>query len=146
MLLLGALFALFIVGFWLYCLVDVALTPSNECRRLPKAGWIAVVAGTFVIGAVAWLAVRRPAQPTVASLSPGSAAGPGGTSGADEASRGGSQGDAAQGPGPTGGAAFSGLAKIFKRSDWRPIVPWPRGASLSSRLSPAEPGADLAAG
>ena len=58
MLLLGALFVFFIVGFWLYCLVDVALTPSNECPRLPKAAWLVVVAVTFVIGAVLWLAVR----------------------------------------------------------------------------------------
>ncbi|MBV9795045.1 MAG: PLDc N-terminal domain-containing protein [Actinobacteria bacterium] len=63
MLLAGALFALFMVGFWLYCLVDVVLTPSDECRRLPKAAWVAVVAVTFVIGAVAWLAVRSPADP-----------------------------------------------------------------------------------
>jgi hypothetical protein len=62
MLLLGALFALFAGGFWLYCLADVALTPSDECPRLPKAAWAAVVAGTFVIGATAWLAVRQPAQ------------------------------------------------------------------------------------
>jgi hypothetical protein len=143
MLLLGALFAVFIVGFWLHCLVDVALTPSNEFRRLPKAGWIAVVAGTLVIGAVAWLAVRHPAQPTVAALSPGSAARPGGTSGADEAGRGGRRGPrdgnggAAQDRGPAGGAAFSGLAKIFKRAISRPAVPWPQGASLSRRLSPA---------
>ena len=125
MLLLGALFAAFIVGFWLYCLVDVALTPSNEFRRLPKAGWIAVVAGTLIIGAVAWLAVRRPAQPTVASLFPGSAARPGGTSGSDEGSRGGrggrrdgggGNGGAAQDRGPAGGAAFSGRAKVFRRA------------------------------
>jgi hypothetical protein len=62
MLLLGALFVLFAGGFWLYCLADVALTPSDECPRLPKAAWVAVVAGTFVIGAAVWLAVRRPAQ------------------------------------------------------------------------------------
>jgi Phospholipase_D-nuclease N-terminal len=58
MLLLGALVVFFIVGFWLYCLVDVALTPSIECPRLPKAAWLVVVAVTFVIGAVLWLAVR----------------------------------------------------------------------------------------
>jgi hypothetical protein len=62
MLLLGALFVLFAGGFWLYCLADVALTPSDECPRLPKAAWVAVVAGTFVIGASVWLAVRQPAQ------------------------------------------------------------------------------------
>jgi hypothetical protein len=65
MLLLGALFVLFAGGFWLYCLADVALTPSDECPRLPKAAWVAVVAGTFVVGATVWLAVRRPAQLTV---------------------------------------------------------------------------------
>ena len=63
MLLLGALFALFIGGFWLYCLADVVLTPRDEFHRLPKAAWIAVVAGTLVIGAVVWLAVRRPGRP-----------------------------------------------------------------------------------
>ena len=74
MLLLSALFVFFISGFWLYCLVDVVLTPSNECGRLPKAAWIAIVAGTFVIGAVIWLAARRPAQPTLAPRPPGSSA------------------------------------------------------------------------
>ncbi len=75
MLLLGALFVLFAGGFWLYCLADVALTPSDECPRLPKAAWVAVVAGTFVIGAAVWLAVRRPAQLTVRrpASSPGAA-------------------------------------------------------------------------
>ena len=65
MLLLGALFILFAGGFWLYCLADVALTPSDECPRLPKAAWVAVVAGTFVVGAAVWLAVpagRGPAR------------------------------------------------------------------------------------
>lgn len=58
MLLPVALFALFIAGFWLYSLVDVALTPSDDCPRLPKAAWLVLVTVTFVIGAVAWLAVR----------------------------------------------------------------------------------------
>ena len=65
MLLLGALFALFLSGFWLYCLVDVALTPGSECRGLPKAAWIVVVAGTFIFGAAAWLAVRHRAGVTL---------------------------------------------------------------------------------
>lgn len=62
MLLLGALFALFVVGFWLYCLADVAFTPRSECRGLPKAAWLVIVAGTSVAGAVAWLVARRPAR------------------------------------------------------------------------------------
>ena len=62
MLLASALFALFMMGFWLYCLTDAVLTPAAECRGLPKPGWIAVIALTFVGGAIAWLIVREPAR------------------------------------------------------------------------------------
>jgi hypothetical protein len=60
MLLSGALLALFMAGFWLYCLTDVILTPAPECRGLSKQAWVAVVAVTFIVGAFAWLIVRRP--------------------------------------------------------------------------------------
>ena len=71
MLLLGALFVLMVAGFWLYCLVDVALTPGSECRGLPKAAWIAIVAGTFAVGAAVWLGFRDPARPTRPIRPPG---------------------------------------------------------------------------
>lgn len=58
MLLSAALFALFMTGFWLYCLTDAILTPASECRGLPKPGWIAIIAVTFIGGAIAWLIVR----------------------------------------------------------------------------------------
>ena len=60
MLLSGALFALFMMGFWLYCLTDAILTPPRECRGLSKSAWIAVIALTFIGGAIAWLIVREP--------------------------------------------------------------------------------------
>ncbi len=62
MLLSGALFALFMMGFWLYCLTDVILTPAADCRGLRKRAWVALVAATFIAGAFAWLIVRRPAR------------------------------------------------------------------------------------
>jgi hypothetical protein len=62
MLLSGALFALFMTGFWLYCLTDAILTPAPECRGLPKAAWVAIIAVTFIGGAIAWLIVRQPAR------------------------------------------------------------------------------------
>jgi hypothetical protein len=62
MLLAGALFALFMTGFWLYCLTDVIMTPAAECRGLSKQGWVALVAVTFIAGAFAWLIVRRPVR------------------------------------------------------------------------------------
>jgi hypothetical protein len=60
MLLLGALFALFLTGFWLYCLTDAVLTPVSEYRIMPKLAWIVIITLTFAPGAVAWLLLRRP--------------------------------------------------------------------------------------
>jgi peptidoglycan/LPS O-acetylase OafA/YrhL len=62
MLLASALFALFLGGFWLYCLTDAILTPASECRGMPKPAWIAVIAATFIGGAIAWLIVRQPVR------------------------------------------------------------------------------------
>jgi Phospholipase_D-nuclease N-terminal len=62
MLLSGALFALFMTGFWLYCLTDAILTPAAECRGLPKAAWVVIITVTFIGGAIAWLIVRQPAR------------------------------------------------------------------------------------
>lgn len=59
MLLSSVLFALFLAGCWLYCLTDAALTPAREYRGLPKATWIAIIAATFIAGAIAWLIARR---------------------------------------------------------------------------------------
>jgi hypothetical protein len=61
MLLASALFALFMLGFWLYCLTDAILTPAAECRGMSKSAWIAVITVTFIGGAIAWLIVREPA-------------------------------------------------------------------------------------
>ena len=70
MLLSGALFALFMMGFWLYCLTDAILTPPGECRGMPKSAWIAVITVTFIGGAVAWLIVREPVCSPASSLAP----------------------------------------------------------------------------
>ena len=68
MLLSGTLFALFMTGFWLYCLTDAILTPAAECRALPKPAWIVLITVTFIGGAIAWLIVREPAAPPVLPL------------------------------------------------------------------------------
>jgi Phospholipase_D-nuclease N-terminal len=72
MLLSGALLALFITGLWLYCLTDAILTPAPECRGLTKPAWIAVIAVTFIGGALAWLIVRRSAPDAFRPLTPAS--------------------------------------------------------------------------
>jgi hypothetical protein len=58
MLLSGALFVAFLAACWLFCLVDAILTPTVAFRGLPKSAWIGIIAATFVVGAIAWLAVR----------------------------------------------------------------------------------------
>ena|SRR5487761_1197635 len=61
MLLLGALLALLAAGLWMYALIDVLLTPGQDCRRPGKAAWIAIAGLLFVPGAIAWLWFGRPA-------------------------------------------------------------------------------------
>ena len=70
MLLSGALFALFMTGFWLYCLTDAIFTPASECRGVSKPAWIVIIAVTFIGGAVAWLIVREPVCSPASSLAP----------------------------------------------------------------------------
>ncbi len=70
MLLSGALFALFMMGLWLYCLTDAIMTPASECRGLSKSAWIAIISVTFIGGAVAWLIVRQSADNSSASSAP----------------------------------------------------------------------------
>ena len=70
MLLFGALFALFMTGFWLYCLTDAILTPASECRGMSKSAWIVVITVTFIGGAIAWLIVRQPVRSSSALLTP----------------------------------------------------------------------------
>jgi hypothetical protein len=62
MLLSGALFALFMTGFWLYCLTDAILTPAAECRGLSKPAWLVIITVTFIGGAIAWLIMRPPVR------------------------------------------------------------------------------------
>jgi len=71
MLLSGALFALFMTGFWLYCLTDAILTPAPECKGLTKPIWIVIIVVTFICGALAWLIVRQPARDSSRPLTPG---------------------------------------------------------------------------
>ena len=59
----GVLFVLILVGCWLYCLLDAALTPAAVFRGMPKAAWICIIAATFIVGAVAWLAFRAASWP-----------------------------------------------------------------------------------
>jgi hypothetical protein len=66
MMLTGVLFVLFLGGCWLYCLTDAVLTPAVAYRGLPKAAWVSIIAMTFILGALVWLAVRSRERPLLA--------------------------------------------------------------------------------
>ena len=59
MFLSAVLFVLFLAGCWLYCLTDAVLTPAAEFPGLSKPVWIAAIAVTFILGAIAWVIARK---------------------------------------------------------------------------------------
>ncbi len=71
---LGFVFALV----WIFCVVDVIMTPERLCRNLPKLAWVLIVLLFLDIGALAWLIAGRPwaartwgaGAPTLASRPP----------------------------------------------------------------------------
>ncbi len=60
MLLVGVLFGLVTVGFVVPCLIDVAVTPASDLRRLTKPAWVLLIVCFSVFGAAAWVAAGRP--------------------------------------------------------------------------------------
>lgn len=60
MLLALVLFGLVTVGFVVPCLIDVAVTPPGELRRLTKPAWVLLIVFFSAFGATAWLLVGRP--------------------------------------------------------------------------------------
>ena len=64
MFLSGVLFVLFLAGCWLYCLTDAALTPAWEFPGMRKGAWIALIAVTFILGAIAWAITRYLTRPS----------------------------------------------------------------------------------
>lgn len=61
--LLDTVLVLAAIGIWLYGLFDVLTTPDDECRRLSKPTWIALVALVPVVGAAYWLGAGRSRGP-----------------------------------------------------------------------------------
>lgn len=45
---------------WLFCIIDVIVTPGDEAKHLPKLMWLAIVVLLGTIGSLAWLLVGRP--------------------------------------------------------------------------------------
>jgi hypothetical protein len=56
----GGLLGTVLLLVWLFCIIDVIMTPAGEARHLPKLLWLAVVLLLGAIGAAIWLLVGRP--------------------------------------------------------------------------------------
>jgi hypothetical protein len=60
MLVFDGLGGLFMLGLWIFCFIDVILTPDGGCRNLPKLTWVFIVLLLPDIGSIAWLVAGRP--------------------------------------------------------------------------------------
>ena len=55
----GALGLIFL-ALWIFCFIDVLLTPEAQCRNLPKLAWIFLVLLIPDLGSIAWLVAGHP--------------------------------------------------------------------------------------
>ncbi|MEJ7649783.1 MAG: PLD nuclease N-terminal domain-containing protein [Nakamurella sp.] len=60
MLYLGGVVGFALLALWVFCLVDVILTPEGECRNLPKLAWLLIVLILPDVGSIIWLIAGRP--------------------------------------------------------------------------------------
>lgn len=51
--------ALVFLGVWIYCFIDVLLTPAEQCRNLPKLAWVFLVLLFADLGSIAWLVAGK---------------------------------------------------------------------------------------
>ncbi|MFD0855825.1 PLD nuclease N-terminal domain-containing protein, partial [Actinomadura adrarensis] len=59
---------LFILGLWIFCLLDVITTDEALCRHLPKMLWVLIVLLLPTIGSLLWLIAGRPAAPATSGM------------------------------------------------------------------------------
>ncbi|MDQ6850938.1 MAG: PLD nuclease N-terminal domain-containing protein [Actinomycetota bacterium] len=60
MLLFDGFLGLVVTGAWIFCFIDVLLTPEAQCRNLPKLAWVFIVLLLPLFGTISWLVAGRP--------------------------------------------------------------------------------------
>ena len=60
MLYLDGFAGLVVIAVWVFCFIDVLLTPVGAVRNLPKLAWVFIVLLLPTIGSIAWLIAGRP--------------------------------------------------------------------------------------
>jgi hypothetical protein len=74
MLYFDGFFGLVVIGLWIFCFIDVLVTPEAQCRTLPKLAWVFIVLLIPTIGSIGWLVAGRPWDRTAQPASLRSAA------------------------------------------------------------------------
>jgi hypothetical protein len=46
---------LIFLAVWIFCFIDVLVTPEGQCRSLPKLAWVFIVLLLPLIGSIGWL-------------------------------------------------------------------------------------------
>lgn len=60
MLLFDGIGGLFMLALWIFCFIDVVVTPEGECRNLPKLAWVFIVLLVPGVGSIVWLVAGHP--------------------------------------------------------------------------------------
>ena len=47
------------IGFWVYAMVDCAMTDSSRARGIPKSAWVVVILLLPIVGAALWFLVGK---------------------------------------------------------------------------------------
>jgi Phospholipase_D-nuclease N-terminal len=51
---------LLVLALWIFCFIDVLVTPESSCRNLPKLAWVFIVLLVPFLGSIGWLVAGRP--------------------------------------------------------------------------------------
>lgn len=51
---------LLVLAMWIFCFIDVLITPETSCRNLPKLAWVFIVLLLPFLGSIGWLVAGRP--------------------------------------------------------------------------------------
>ncbi|RZQ59376.1 hypothetical protein EWH70_34695 [Amycolatopsis suaedae] len=64
------------MALWIFCLVDVITTEPDDCRHLPKMGWLMIVLLLPTVGSLVWLFAGRPPRAARITEAPSTPAAP----------------------------------------------------------------------
>ncbi|MGW0808453.1 PLDc N-terminal domain-containing protein [Nonomuraea sp. NPDC002799] len=71
----GVVIGVALLVFWIFSIFDVATTPEDEVRNVPKALWMFVVVLLPLLGGLVWTARGRPrAERAPSAVPPGAGA------------------------------------------------------------------------